>query len=135
MDDVGDIRGGTAGREVGGRTQGYNPAGSRHRLRGQFLTRQHHVGLGIEFDTGQHFFVADAAPRIAVDLFDQLRNGRYAIADDLTRRAFGRRDQFAVDHQKTVIIALKEGLDDNRTGMLFGGLESQGDFVIRSKTD
>ena len=40
---------------------------------------------------------------------------QYCVADDVTGRASCCGDQFTVDHQQAVIVALQESLDDHRS--------------------
>ena len=79
--------------------------------------------------------MADTAARIGIDLIHQLRDGMHAVTDHLAGSALGGRHQFAVDHQQTVVIAFEEGFNDDRTRMLFCGLESERHFLIGLQAD
>ena len=114
VNHVGDIGCGTTGGKIGGRAQHDDLALLRNRIGRHIHARHHHVGLLIEVDACHHFLVADAAPRIFVDLIDQLPHGSNAIADHVSRRALGSGNQFAIHHQQTMIVTFKIGFNDHR---------------------
>ena len=81
---------------------------------------EHFLRLRVEFEARQHFLVADAAARILIHDLDQLHDRVLAIAYDMTGRASSGGDQFPIDHQKTMVVALQKRLDDHRAGMFLG---------------
>ncbi len=114
VDDVGHIRCRTAGGQVGGGAQVDDAVLLRHACRRHLHACHHHVGLRIEFEFGQHFFMADTAAWIGVHFIDQLRDGVHAITHHMTRRASGCCNQFTIDHQQAVVITFEEGFHDHR---------------------
>ena len=96
---------------------------------------EHLPRLCIELQARQHLLVADAAARILVDDLDELRDGVLAVADDMARRAPGRGDQFAIDDQQAMIVALEESLDDDRARMLARDREALRDFFVGGEAD
>ena len=101
----------------------------------QVRALEHLLRLRIELQTRQHLFVAHAAARILIHDLDQLRDGVPAVADDMAGRAARCRDQFAVDHQQAMIVALQEGLDDHRSRMLARHGKALRHFFIRREPD
>jgi hypothetical protein len=135
MDDVGDVGGGAAGGQVGGGAQVDDLVLLRHGIRGVADALQHQLGLRVELQPRQHLLVADAAARILVHPFQQFGDGVAAVADHVPRRALGRGDQFAVDHQQAVVVAGLEGLDDHRARVLARGDEGLADLVVAADVD
>ena len=129
MDDVGDVGRGAARGKIRGLAQRHDLILLRHRIHGQILAFEHKDRFAVKVDAGQHLLVADAAARIGVDLVDQVRDRALAVADDVARRALGRGDEFAVDHEQAMVVAGEIGLDDDRVGMFLRGLEA-GDHVF-----
>ena len=64
---------------------------------------------------------------------DQLHHRARAIAHHMSWRAPRRRDQFAIDHQQPMIIALEKGLNDDRTRMFAGNEKALGNFGFRGQ--
>ena len=79
--------------------------------------------------------MADAAARILVDALDELRDRVRAVADDVPGRASRRGDQFAVDDQQPVVVALEEALDDHRPRMLARDREALCHFRVACQPD
>ena len=75
---------------------------------------QHLLGLGIELEPREHFLVADAAARILIHDFDELRDRVFAIARHVPGRATRGGNQLAVDDEQPMIVALEKGLHDHR---------------------
>ena len=135
MDDVGDVDRGAAGREVGGRAQEDGFARRRHAVPGVAALGEVALRLVVALEPGQHLLMADAAPRVAVHLLDQLGHGLLAVADDVAGDPLGDGDQLAIDHQHAVVEALDEGLDDDRVAVLAGALEGGLDLLFVGQPD
>ncbi len=135
MNDVGDIGGGTAGGQVGGRAQIHDLTLPGHRLGGKSRTREHLVRLRIELESREHFLVSHPAARIGVHDFDQLRDAVLAVAHHVPGRAPRRGHQLTVHHQKAMIVALQKGLDDHRARMLARHGVAVRHFLITGQAD
>ena len=61
--------------------------------------------LLVEFESRQHLFVADAAPRIRVFPIHEGTDGELAITDDTRRDALCDRGHLAADHQHAIVVA------------------------------
>ena len=96
---------------------------------------EHFLRLRIELEPGQYFFVTHAAARILVDDLDELLDGVLAVADDMAGRAPGRGDEIAVHHQEAMIVALQEGLDDDRARVFARRRVALRDFFIVGEPD
>ena len=135
VDDVGDIGRGAAGGQIGGGAQVDHATLFRHRVGVDLGARHHHLGLRIEFEPGQHLFVADAAARILVHDIDQLANAVLAVADDMARRAARGGDEFAVDDEQTMVVAFQIRFDDDRTRDFFRFVETGDHFRFVRQAD
>ena len=113
VDDVRDVGRRAARREVRGRAQVHLAPGFRHGIRGELGSRQHRLGLRVDIEARQHFFMADAAPRILVHDLDQLRDRVLAVADHVPGRAARRSDQLAIHDEQPVVVAFEVALDDD----------------------
>ena len=130
VDHVGDVGRGAAGGEIGGGAQEHGFAGLGHRLGGVTHALHHHFCLGVEHDAGQHFFMADAAARIGIHRIDQLRDGLRTVADHVAGRAARGGHEFAVDHEKAVIVATEKILHDHRARNFARLVEARDDFLV-----
>ena len=135
MNHVGDVGGGAAGREVGGRAQVHDRPLRRHRLGRESGALEHLLRLRIELQAREHLLVADAAARVQVHDVDELRDGVLAVADHVPGRTPGRGDELAVHHQQAVIVALEEALHDHRARMLARDVEAMRDLLVGGETD
>ena len=104
-------------------------------LRRVSLPGQHRLGLVVEHEPGQHLLVADAAPRIAVHLLDQLLDRVRAVAHHVARHALRHGDELAVDHQHPVVVAGDEALDDDAAAVLPRDLERPAHLVRGGDVD
>src|SRR5580704_494130 len=130
MDDVGDVRSGSAGGQVGGGAQVHRGARLGYRLHGELCALEHLVRLRVELKARQHLLVSDSAARILVDDLDQLLDRVLAVADDVARRAARRGYQLTVDHQQAMIVSFEEALDDHRARVLPRHLEAVRDLLF-----
>ena len=97
--DIGHVDRGAAGRQVGGRAQIEHLALGQHRRRRMPRLRHQPFGLRIQFQIGQHLFMADAAARVRVHHLHQFGDGAFAVAHHMARHPLGHRHQLAVHHQ------------------------------------
>ncbi len=121
MDHIRHIDRRTASRQVCRRTKKNDFALFWHGIAIVAEPRQQPVCLVIELQTRKNFFVTHAASRVGINNVDQLRNRAFSVAHHVTRHTFRGRDQFAVDHQQSMI----EPLDipfNNYVAAMFPGL-------------
>ena len=114
MNDVRHVGRRAAGRQVRGRAQIDDLVLRRHRLGVEPRTLEHLARLRVEFQAREDLLVPDPAARILVDQLDEFGDGAHPVPHDMTRRAAGRGDEFAGDDEQSVVVALEEGLDDDR---------------------
>ena len=100
---IGDVDGRAARGKVGGRAQvdGLTPS-----WRGLEITSrgaQYAVRRVIEFDAGEHVFMAYPATRISIGLFHQLLDRMQTVTDYMGRHALGHCDQLIIDHQHPIV--------------------------------
>ena len=110
---VGHVGGRAAGAQVAVAADQHAHPGRRHRIGRVALLGQDGQGDRVELDEAQDGGVAVAAARVAVDLGDELADGRPAVADDLGRLAPGRGHQPVADDQQAVVGAGDELLDED----------------------
>ena len=114
MDHVSDVSCRAACGQIGGGTKHHHLPACGNRIWCHLHTCQHHVGLLVERQTRHYFFMANATARVFVNEFDQLPNGRCAIANHMAWCATGGGDQFTVHHQQAMVVAGKIGFNDHR---------------------
>ena len=132
MNAIRYIRCGAAGAEVAVAANQHALAGRRHRIRRVALLGQHGQADRIELDETQDRGMAVAAARIAVDLGDELRDGRTAIADDVGRLAAGGGDETTADDQQAIIVAGNVRFDEDAGAFLASGGVGVNDLLARS---
>lgn len=107
VDLVGSVNGSATRRQIGGGAKHDNNPGRRDAIDRKARPTEivHH--MRIDLDPGHDLFMASAAARVAVHLFDQVADGVHAIADDVSRHALRNRYELAVHHQDAVVAAGK----------------------------
>ena len=135
VDDVRYIDGRAAGRQVSRRSQINDLVFVRHGrvVVSQFLEQA--FGLVIEFQAGQDFLVSDPAAGVLVNDIDELFYGMLAVTQDMARHSLGRGNEFAVDDQEPVVVALEISFDDDASAVFSRLLECDFDFVRRLQID
>src|SRR3984885_3820386 len=108
---------------------------SRDRDGPEVHSREHLLGLGVEFQAGQHLFMPHAAARIPIHDLDQLRNRMTAVTHDVAGGAACRGDQLAVHHEQAMVVALQESLDYHRPRMLASHGKALRHFFIGQEPD
>ena len=118
MNDVGDIDSRSTGREIRRRSQVNDFAFGRNRVLVVAELRQQSFCLVVELQARQHFLVTNAATRILVHNCNETLNRRLSITNNMTRYAFGRSNQFAVNDEQAMIESFDIAFDDDRIAML-----------------
>ncbi len=116
VDPVGDVGAGAAGRQVAVPAQADLPAGGRHRAWQQPVGGQVGQHGVVDRDLGERAGVALAAPRVGVQVVNELHDRGIAIPGQARRPELGRRADHAVDHEHPVILAGHVALDDHLAG-------------------
>ena len=57
--------------------------------------------------------MGNTAPRVFINLGYQLFNGKFAVADNMTRHTFRRSNQTAIDYQQSVILSFQKAFNHN----------------------
>ncbi|MNK63300.1 hypothetical protein D3C87_825120 [compost metagenome] len=123
VDDLGEVDGRAAGREVGVLTKEDDLAGGGDGVRIDALLGKDRHGPGIELEAGQGLEVAVAAAGVQVGDVHELADGVLPVADDLRGNAAGDGDHLIADDQHPVVLASDELLDQHRAAVLTGPLE------------
>jgi len=113
MNVIGAIDGGTAGADIAGLLELHDGSIGRNRGERESFEFKQVLGLMVDRDTGERFFVSDTAAGIGIGDLDQFAHSVCAISDYPRRYSFRHRHNRAIDHQHPVIFSFEMPLNHN----------------------